>query len=67
MDYQVFAERTEGKSFDELLHEGKRKAHQLLEDQGIASVALYVAEMMARAVETSREIPLPKEAESALS
>ena len=46
MDYKAFAERTKHKTFDELLHEGKRQAHELLEDQGVAALASYIAEIM---------------------
>ena len=35
-----YADRTRDKTFDELLHEGKREAQRTLEDQGIASAAL---------------------------
>lgn len=53
-DAQKFAERTAGKTFDELLHEGKRDAQKLLDDQGIASMALYLSELMAQSIEAQR-------------
>jgi len=31
MNYKSFAERTKDKTFDELVHEGKRRAHELIE------------------------------------
>ena len=42
MNYKSFAERTKNKTFDELVHEGKRRAHELIEDQGIAAIDLYI-------------------------
>ena len=54
MDYKAFAERTKDKTFDEIVHDGKQKAQQLLEDQGITAVALYISEMMVKSVELSR-------------
>ena len=35
-DSKGYAERTTGNTCDELLHEGKREAQRVLEDQGIA-------------------------------
>lgn len=62
MDYQAFAERTKGKSFDELVHQGKYKAQRLLEDQGIVALSLYISELLVRSLETARtERTLPKE------
>lgn len=46
MDYKAFAERTKHKTFDELVHEGRHRAQELLEDQGIAALACYIAEIM---------------------
>jgi len=32
MNYKSFAERTKDKTFDELVHEGKRRAHELIDE-----------------------------------
>jgi len=54
MDYKAFAERTKDKTFDEIIHDGKQKAQQLLEDQGITAIALYISEMIVKSIEHSR-------------
>ena len=54
MNYKSFAERTKNKTFDELVHEGKRRAHELIEDQGIAALALYIADIMSKNIEPLR-------------
>jgi Arc/MetJ-type ribon-helix-helix transcriptional regulator len=54
IDAKGYAERTKELNVDELLHEGKYVAQQLLEDQGVASVALYISEMMVHSLEAER-------------
>ncbi len=55
MDYKAFARRTKHKSFDKVVHEGKRKAQELLEDQGVSAMALFISEMMTKSIEVSRK------------
>lgn len=55
IDSHSYAERTKGKTFDELLHEGKREAQRVLEDQGIASMALYISEIMVQSIDGERK------------
>jgi hypothetical protein len=50
-DDKSFAERTKDKTFDELVHAGKRRAHELIEGQGIAALALYIADIMSKNIE----------------
>ncbi|MBM3239443.1 hypothetical protein FJZ31_24385 [Candidatus Poribacteria bacterium] len=61
MNYKSFAERTKDKTFDELVHEGKRRAHELIEDQGIAALALYIADIMSKNIELFRSPTYLKE------
>lgn len=54
MDYKAFAERTQHKTFDELVHEGKHRAQELLEDQNVAALACYIAEIISQSLCTVR-------------
>ncbi len=67
VDYQAFAERTKDIPFDELVHEGKKEAQRLLEDQGVTAMALYISEMMAHALEMSSQEMVVEESERAVS
>jgi hypothetical protein len=66
MNYKSFAERTKDKTFDELVHEGKRRAHELIEDQGIAALALYIADIMSKNIELLRSPTYLKEVKDAV-
>jgi len=66
MNYKSFAERTKDKTFDELVHEGKRRAHELIEDQGIAVLALYIADTMSKNIELLRSPIYLKEVKDAV-
>ncbi len=66
MNYKSFAERTKNKTFDELVHEGKRRAHELIEDQGIAALALYIADIMSKNIELLRSPTDIKEVKDAV-
>ena len=46
-DYLGFAERTKDRSLDELLHEAKHLAQQLIEDQGVAALSIVISDIMA--------------------
>lgn len=55
IDSKSYAERTQEHTFNDLLHEGKQRAYQRLEDQGISSMALYISEMMVQSLEAERQ------------
>ena len=59
MNYEKFAKRTEEETFESIVHRSRKRAQELLEDQGIAAVALYISEMMARSIGASKKA-IPK-------
>ena len=54
MDNEDYEKTTEGKTLDEIVHEGRKKALEMLESQGVAAVALYISELLARSIDAER-------------
>ena len=58
MNSKKFAKRTEGETLEDIVHRSRKRAQEVLEDQGIAAVALTISEMMARSIEASKKVIL---------
>lgn len=41
MDYEKFVKKTEGETFEDIVHRSRKRAQEVLEDQGIAAACYF--------------------------